>query len=75
MIFEPPDWIKDENPLPPPAEVALGLFLHHSSRRIPRDLAIALAAREIVELFPELTHLQARLLLEKLTSAIAEPVS
>ena len=67
MGFKPPGWDKEANPLPSPLEAALGLYLEN--REVQKHSHKVAVAKTIQQL-PELTALQARLLLESVLPAV-----
>jgi hypothetical protein len=73
MDFNPPGWKSEQNPSPSPKEAALGFYLQFRKERKLSPSAAAATIAQLLELFIELTPLQARLLLESVRPAEAEP--
>jgi hypothetical protein len=74
MHIKGPGWENEDAPLPSPVEAALGFYLHYrDERKLCHKEAFAAAVQQLMELFPDLTLLQAKLVaIEAIRSVRAE---
>ena len=72
MDFNPPGWKSEQNPSPPLKKRRLASTFNSAERKLSPSAAAATIA-QLLELFIEPTPLQARLLLESVRPAEAEP--